>query len=64
MYTKVEQLSEQNVDEAGFSLSEMKDADKQEEKDRMNPLVLDQSQRHQYELMFQLIYMQIDTGRL
>ena len=31
MYTEVEQLSQQNVDEPGFSLSEMKEADKQHE---------------------------------
>lgn len=64
MYTKVEQLSEQNVDEPGFSLSEMTDTDKQEGKDSMNPVVLDQSQRHQYKLMFKFIYRQIDTGQL
>ena len=46
-YTEVEQLSHQNVDEPGFSLSEMEEADKQEGKDGMNPVVLDQSLRHQ-----------------
>lgn len=47
MYTEVEELSHQNVDEPGFSLSEMEEADKQEGKDGMNPVVLDQSLRHQ-----------------
>lgn len=47
MYSEVEQLSQQNVDEPDFSLSEMKEADKQEGKDGMNPVVLNQSLRHQ-----------------
>lgn len=34
---------------------------KQERKTRVNPVALDSNQGHQYELMFNLIYIQMDT---
>ena len=42
-----------------FLLLEKEDTDKQDEKAKINSMVLDQSWRHQCELLFSLILIQI-----